>query len=132
VIRCNLGTRPTREQLRAIRLRAEAHESEHYSLTGPATCPQCGGRFWSYDRRTVMACEACNPPTRSDPMGGRPKLPEAELARIAVGRVRRPRVLPADPAEAERRRLLANEQSRRSKVKRGLIRFSAKDQHWSK
>jgi predicted Zn-ribbon and HTH transcriptional regulator len=82
VLRYNVGRQPpTREELKAIRERLEAHEREHYGDTGPATCPQCGDTFWSYQRSQVLACPTCNPPPRFEPANGRPHLPEHALGR---------------------------------------------------
>jgi hypothetical protein len=75
VLRYNLGQPPTREELRAMRQRAEALDAERYSNTGRATCPMCGGSFWSWNLSQVIACPSCNPPVRSEPANGRPHLP---------------------------------------------------------
>ena len=109
VLRYNIGRQPpTRDELRAIRQRAEAFDAERCGNAGRATCPVCGGSFWSWNLSQVIACPGCNPPVRSEPANGRPRLPAHMLdaggpgPRSRVGAARRRAV---DQSRADRARL---------------------------
>ena len=111
VLRYNVGREPpTRRELRIIREKAEACEREHIGNTGRATCPMCGGTFWSWNLSQVIACPSCNPPARSDPANGKSRLPEHMLGTV------RPEPNPRLRDEAARRR--ASEQSRAYRARR--------------
>ena len=112
VLRYNVGRQPpTLDELRAMRRRAEALDAERYGSTGPATCPMCGGSFWSWNRSQVLACPSCNPPVRLEPANGRPHLPEHMLDTAG----RRPR--PHD--EAARRRAAERSRAYRARLRMG-------------
>lgn len=107
-IRDNLGRRPppTEAELRQMRERREARERLAEGTAGPAQCPCCGRRFWSWDRTAARPCGDCSPRARPrEPANGRPKVPEQAL----VG---------PDPAELGARRLRTAERVRALRARR--------------